>query len=445
MNYKDYKCGYTWITDNYSNNMTNEELFKSKFKVVRTTKRRKTMNTISILTKAVTDGQLTKEKAVAIATKRMKTPYAFSKDRGRLLNVRIMAQDQVTQEYYESNENFINFQISRNNQNMGHKDNVAKVAFYCEQNGHWYKKGVYTPINVEGKTVCKECCEGYVWLWTNGEYHFKSEFQEKIMNYHGIQRPESWKTAKGYGIELEIYVPEPKKILNGLSREIFAEKDGSLDEVHGVELVGAPYSYEEYRNNKTPWTALTEKALAIDAKGHSAGDNYGMHVSVSKRLFTVLEAAKFVVFMNMQDELCKLVGQREVVFRGGYKNHQKVGGVLNNWREFKTTKYEPAMVGEGRIEVRIFRANLKYSRILKNIEFCESVRMYTKQASVAVVGSAAGTREYLEWLNKQNGYAELKKFLMENVSKYKNRVDGLEKFVYNKKEDPKKVKDVENV
>ena len=97
----------------------------------------------------------------------------------------------------------------------------------------------------------------------------------------------------------------------------------------------------------------------------------------------------------------------------------KVNSYAANYSNVETTKYEPVRVDDKRYEVRIFRSNLRRERILKNVEFVDAVRVYTKTASALSVSTPyQGTADFLYWLGKQPGYTTLKKFLVDNAQNF---------------------------
>ena len=191
---------------------------------------------------------------------------------------------------------------------------------------------------------------------------------------------------------------------------------------------------EEYQNNKTPWRELLspENIRKYKLKGFNIGDGrqYGIHLSISRSLFTTLHAAKFIVWFNQQVELVQLVAQRKKIYGGSYNSQPNIKGLLTekydvdsydvSERRFKkktkdlqTKKYEPVAIDDKRLEVRVFASNIKWNRILKNVEFVQAVFDFTKSCGISVVATPKGTTEFLHWLTKQNGYNALKQYLAE--------------------------------
>ena len=332
-----------------------------------------------------------------------------------------------------------------------------------------FSRDVLTPVGGYITAAYDYCIyRNLIHVWPDNTVRTYTPPQQRtVQRYHGSIRPGWWTNKKGIGMELEIDINDKSRFALGLSEDILIENDGSLG-VKGVELIGGPYSQEEYQSGKTPWNDTLNQIKDIGGAGHTAGEFYGIHLSVSKSLFTSFHGAKFVCFFNQQAELCQLIGQRKQLYgcgdRSGYHNRQKIkeviyynpqdaskyiyirdedgrvkhkdrvlcyGGtyihsetkqerhVRGVYHNIETNKYEPVKVDDKRYEVRIFRSNLRWERILKNIQFVDAVRVYTKTASAAsVCAPYQGTADFLFWLGKQQGYTALKKFLVDNAKNF---------------------------
>jgi hypothetical protein len=149
-----------------------------------------------------------------------------------------------------------------------------------------------------------------------------------------------------------------------------------------------------------------------------------------------LHAAKFIVFFNQQSSLVKLVAQRGVIYGGGnygirsdikttvtekldldaYDHKEK--RCKKKKKTVQTGKYEPVYADEKRLEVRVFRSNLRWDRILKNVEFVQAVFDFTRDCGISIIADAKkGTTEFLKWLQLQNDFKTLKEFLYETKNR----------------------------
>ena len=449
------------------------------------------MNTLEILQNRLNQQKkkrfnktLTLKRAEEIANWRLGGTWAVARDTRRLNEAGNLVKDMYGL-YYEttsllgkarikirnSGETHVFFPIKK-----WHEQNCPEL-YNCGVSGEIVHRDYIAPaeaINQYGDkyVVAKDFClaYNYIFLWDDGTLRTYAPPRPRIVSrYHCEARPKWWSSAQGMGMELEINSNDRNKLAGKLNNEILIEHDGSLDANLGVELIGGPYTLAHYQNGKTPWNDALTLIKDIGGAGFHAGELYGIHISLTKSLFTTYHGAKFVLFFNQQAELCQLVGQRKQIYgvrdSDGFHNRKKMskdwvycessgrkeivirdkngrvkyrdpvlsyGGnysvvgskeVRNSpagcYHNIETGKYEPVKVDGKRYEVRIFRSNLRWERILKNIEFVDAVRVYTQTASAKSVSTPfQGTADFLFWLGKQPGYATLKKFLVDNAKNF---------------------------
>jgi len=408
---------------------------------------------------------LTLKRAEEIANNRLGGSWAVARDTRRLHPIHNLIKD-IYGKYYET------FSLLKAVRTIARGGSVSYFPYKkflagkcpeiyrCELTREYAHSRSIPPKTVlcpDGSTitVAYDYCyyQGHVFVWNDGTVRtYAPPQQRQVQRYHGSTRPIWWREKKGMGMELEIDINDKARFAANLAEDILIENDGSLG-VKGVELIGGPYTLEEYQNNKTPWIETINQIKEIGGAGHTAGEFYGIHLSVSKSLFTAFHGAKFVCFFNQQEELCQLIGQRKQLYgcgdKSGYHNRKKIKEVIyynpqdarkyvhildkhgnrkhsdkrmtyhEVYHNIETLKYEPVKVDENRYEVRIFRSNLRWERILKNIQFVDAVRVYTKTASAAsVCAPYQGTADFLFWLGKQQGYTALKKFLVDNAKNF---------------------------
>lgn len=426
------------------------------------------MNTLYILQNALISrakGKLTEAKAIKIASSRLGGAWAVAQDTKRLGETDNLIRD-LSGKFYETTHMLLPVRVSTGRALGAYisKKNFEKgkhpEIYKCDLSFDLVHAPSIAPVNAlteDGRTlvVAGAYCErvGYIFRWNDGTYRtYREPAMRTVSSYHGERRPQWWASKQGIGMELEINCNDRDKLARKIHSDILIERDGSLDTTLGVELIGGPYTCQEYENGKTPWQDVLNEVKNLGGAGHNAsgGSNfYGIHLSVSRSSFTTFHGAKFVVFFNQQKSLCQLVAQRtqlygyrdtdgyeqrktvkEVAYFGGNsydKNSmydhtrnisKKIKGKSNQYY-IETGKYEPVKVDDKRYEVRIFRSNLRWERILKNIQFVDAVREYTKTASALSVATPyVGTVDFLVWLGKQAGYTHLKKYLVDNASIY---------------------------
>ena len=107
-----------------------------------------------------------------------------------------------------------------------------------------------------------------------------------IFEYHDSHRPWNRTTVEGevYGVELEVYAPD-RGDFAAYARDLgfLAERDSSLCEDHGVEIIGAPLHFESYYQVNGPWIKLLSYARTTGIRGWRAGCGYGIHVNINRR------------------------------------------------------------------------------------------------------------------------------------------------------------------
>jgi hypothetical protein len=425
---------------------------------------------MSVILKAMESSEISLERAIELARKinkewRDAELIGLINDAGKLTLAKYdpaYYPDIGSDYYYESTKDFVEVHRSNGTSFWCPRRSTYNVSFRCERSDkHFYNKefrSVY--CDSWAQWVCFEKYE-HLLNHINGKYTTSSIDDENenengdLPEYHSLVRPSWWKTTEGIGMELEINCDEPEELAHNLPKDILGESDGSLGH-KGIELIGGPYTLEQYQEGKTPWNDTLQRAKSIGASGFHAGTGYGIHLSISRSLFTTLHAAKFIVFFNQQSDLVKMVAQRDTIYSGKYGKHKKLTTTIKRKVDINsynpetkrfgdkkmtvgTGKYEPVFADDSRLEVRVFRSNISWERILKNIEFVQAVFDFTRNdATIDNVADATnGTPVFLKWLSTQSKYRQLKNFL--NERKNNKSSVNLEAFTFKPKTPSKDV------
>lgn len=233
-------------------------------------------------------------------------------------------------------------------------------------------------------------------------------YSDNVLDYCGHDRTALAAGALMFGVELEM---EPRRDTNLI--EVFGgnraehyilKSDGSLND-GGVELVTIPLTLDGHR--LLNW----ESILAPVVRGHvarsgSGTTHCGMHVHINKSALSALTIGKMLVFLNDPDTRAgvELIAQRR---SNGYcaRSRKKIG----DGKRRSESRYDILNVGRSTVEVRLFRGNLRFQRVLKNLEFCHALVLYCQDASAAKVASWGN---FLGWLRPRCGeYPMLAGFL----------------------------------
>ena len=299
---------------------------------------------------------------------------------------------------------------------------------------------------IDPVTVYLEDAERYVsrrWARENAHYHEECDrwYEEELhFNYaydawqaeHGSDRPtysyhevnvidvQGWpsvtpKSSLAFGVELEMEhrdgndgsQDDMSDALGGRDGNgtYILMSDGSLSD-SGVELITLPYTLD-YHQSKFHWNIVLEPVTRIGRSGQGT-TNCGMHVHASRAAISPLTLGKLLVFINSSQNraLVNRVAQRT---ENGYcqKHPKKVTHGL----EEASGRYEALHVAKHTVEFRLFRGNLRYERVLKNIEFCHASIIYCQDASITAVEEPTG---FIAWLSKRRKtYPNLVRYLQD--------------------------------
>lgn len=238
----------------------------------------------------------------------------------------------------------------------------------------------------------------------------------RLQGYHSGLR--TWNHAssddsiannKLYGIELEIYANNRNEVCELAGQnELLSEEDGSLDGGHGVEIIGPPLTIEQIKDTSGQWLQFLD-SIQGKAKGYMAGGgrNYGMHISVNRLHMEKAHAARMVVFIHRNQSLCEHVARRGSCNWCNYDENSAKNYIDRDSAEGE--RYHAlAIRGRKRLEMRIFRSNIKPEGFLRNVEFTDAVLEYTRLANLQELG----VHKFLSWLHKnRKNYPHLYKDL----------------------------------
>lgn len=283
-------------------------------------------------------------------------------------------------------------------------------------------------VDGEIEQWCYNCAER-AYCWSDGFYRLEEE--PRIGHYHDEDRDKLYDgvdfSRDGLlGLEIETYINgDIQRIVNVATKatknfNVLAERDGSLDRTHGVEFIFRPYRLEEIVEGNELYN-IVQYLRDNGTVGWDAGTGYGMHISINCNNMSDIHCGKFCTFINNNQELCERVGGRVGNMYSKYVQGYPIKTSSSD-RVRDHDKYLSAVRrSSNRIEIRLFRSSLLFSRIRRNCEFVESVRIFTRDASINNLNSVA----YLNWLtqNKEGKiYRNIKTFLGIVPNKEKKKV-----------------------
>jgi hypothetical protein len=308
---------------------------------------------------------------------------------------------------------------------------TCQVAFYesrAKSSGHI--TDVIIHVNNDGledgeqKKICSKCFDSKPFFkWRDDAYHNAPE--PRICRYHGNDRDEFYEDVDFddptlLGLEIETFIPGNKRkiitVTESVQRQfpVLAEEDGSISRSNGVEFVFAPTSFDKLVNEESKLRKTVDFLRQNGVLGWDAGRGYGIHISINASKMSHLHCSKFCYFINRNNELCELVGGRPEGRWAEYLSRKlSAAGIVNS------NKYQAAVRrSTDRIEVRIFRSSLCWSRIVRNCEFINSVREFTKMASTREL-TRESYEQFLQSSTQKKRYKNIRDFLGLSKSKKK--------------------------
>lgn len=257
--------------------------------------------------------------------------------------------------------------------------------------------------------VCKFCIPNVI-----GDYHNKP-----TPKFHGVPGP--W-----FGIEIEVEMKDGQEDLMNLIAYRFSKsnkitnlkKDSSI--ATGFEIVteplSLPYWTHDASNLRTGLRKLTRHCESW------AVDNCGIHVHVGRDTFIGgnNHIAAYIYFVNHFKLFSSFIAERYNVKQSPFldtSSKEKIIEVAS--LKTKIDRHTAVNVQSTipTVETRIFKGNLKWERILKNIQFVHALQAYTKLHYAK--WDDMSVKGFIEFVSKnQTTYPELHTF----ISKYKKEM-----------------------
>ena len=334
---------------------------------------------------------------------------------------------EVGDKWYTDDDDFETYHDRFGNTAQGHRLNLRHNGnyFYCWHTDEWWSEYRYTRIYLEdmGENVCYEEVEDRVFYCEDDDNYYWDEDNmpnpNSIPQYHSQSR--NWKVPDGitFGIELEVYVEDAEQAYANRVSDIIGERDGSLDDEHGVEFIGPPMLYDDYFKPTNPWKRTLE-AIRDAGVPDKQDDGYGIHISVGRAALSSEVQARFILFINNCQDFSEWIADRPQNRWAEY-DKKDVAKVTQAMRvvgngDYWGSKYAATHVTSNRIEVRIFRSTTDDAMFQKNIDYVASAVQYAEEH--LFVEDMMSVSNYLAWLNKQEKYAALRAFVADKGKEF---------------------------
>lgn len=260
----------------------------------------------------------------------------------------------------------------------------------------------------------------------------RGERQELKLNYPRVSKDFKFagatiRQAPVMGVELEVEVDNydtcPSDIVRQCATsfeqggdDTFAiyKPDSSLDEGFEICTVPATLAYHKSGIWDPFFEGPSEHLQGIDSP------NAGIHIHINKKSFSSIAAAKFVSFLNNQnnrDFVCMVAGREDNEFWNFRSGMDKVTCINGRRLDRGVSKYSVVNIPTGdskdTFEVRCFASTMDKATFYKNLEFVHNLRMFAYDTSLANLSH----KDFIDWLykNADNSNKYLRAFLNDKL------------------------------
>lgn len=213
------------------------------------------------------------------------------------------------------------------------------------------------------------------------------DYSSRVTDYFTPHLPFAKRLVMGVELEVEptgrTAGHELVEAIDGpVGQNFICTDDASLND--GLEVNCMPFTLEEHKSDKyMPWSKVLETLRAGGGKSGKGTTACGMHVHINRRALTPLQIGKMLVFINSKRNDVKLL---KIFQRGDNKySHSAVKCILDGKKQYGDRGERINLNPDHTIEVRAFKGNLRYERVMKNIEFVHAMCVYCRDCSMQTV------------------------------------------------------------
>lgn len=240
-----------------------------------------------------------------------------------------------------------------------------------------------------------------------------SEYHRSYRNW--IERNADVKNTPSLGIELELFCDsdraEAVSNIRGAFPDWYLERDGSLSEDYGFEVITQPLG-------KAEWATAADKLFPLlqanQCVGYTARNgSYGIHINVARERLSPLQEARLTLFLMAAQNLDFVVAiaQRQYIYGGDAKQPGSFGTYsqrVSNLSKYSSNrkinglgKYSPLNFHDGIAEFRMFQSTTYKPSFMKNLEFVWALIEWTNPKSAT--GSSWSHTDFCKWLSARPG------------------------------------------
>ena len=292
-------------------------------------------------------------------------------------------------------------------------DAVEESAFYCDGSQRYYARSAFDAgRTIDGDTVCDTWAE-YNGYWSDPSGNWRNDDPDDfdddcaIPGYHDADRPWSVVTARlaaiaYYGLEVELYFDSEHDRLDYYEEagfptgDLTAERDGSLDEDEGLEVISRPFSLAELRQHRNSLQQAMELAERYDVASPSPS-GYGVHITTNAQRLTGDHRHRLVDATYDMRALTEFVAGRKSNPEYYSYNKRCRGG------EKYTAINERS---DGSFEFRVFQGTPDWQVLLSYVEYVDALTEWTRNPANPTQGPV-GQALFRAWTQSTSRYPAL--------------------------------------
>ncbi len=296
------------------------------------------------------------------------------------------------------------------------EDAVEESAFFCEGSQRYYASSAFDAgQTVDGDTVCDTWAElnGY-WSGSDGRWRDEDERDEDddddtcpIPSYHDADRQWSVETARlsavaYYGLEIELCFESAGDRLDYYEEldfpnaDLTAERDGSLDDDQGLEVITRPFTLPELRQHRNPLQQAMEAADRYDVACPSPL-GYGVHITTNAQRLTSDHRRRLVDATYDMRALTEFVAGRKsnpeyYSYNKGCRGGEKYTAINER--------------SDGSFEFRVFQGTPDWQVLLSYVEYVDALTEWTRNPANPTQGPV-GQALFRAWTYATGRYPAL--------------------------------------
>ncbi len=302
-------------------------------------------------------------------------------------------------------------------------DAVEESAFYCDASQRYYARSAFDAgRTIDGDTVCDTWAE-YNGYWSDPSGHWRNDDPDDfdddcaIPGYQDADRPWSVVTARSaaiayYGLEIELYFDSGHDRLDYYEEagfptsDLTAERDGSLDEDEGLEVISRPFSLAELRQHNNPLQQAMELAERYDVASPSPS-GYGVHITTNAQRLTGDHRRRLVDATYDMRALTEFVAGRKCNHE--YYSYNKAGRHAEKYTAINERS-------DGSFEFRVFQGTPDWQVLLSYVEYIDALTEWTRNPANPTKGPV-GHALFRAWVHATGRYPALSRRFTTTLTK----------------------------